>query len=170
LNEAHVRKIDYVKEPGEDDQPLWLCTFDFTLSKLNEPEEARSGKRKKKKTRKDKTFREKKERSVVYKSREETLAKLKVEPVDVVLPYSWVEKRCLKPYCDQFYRTWNDAIESYYRGEWDQALPLFENINDPERFRLDKREPISLMMLQRMAKMGEEPEETWEKWVEVVFK
>ena len=52
LSDAHLRKILYVRARGEEN-PFWLCTYDFTLSKLVEPEPSRLNfKRKKRKTRK----------------------------------------------------------------------------------------------------------------------
>lgn len=86
--------------------------------------------KKKKRTRKpEKTFREKKERSLVLKNRADTLSRLKVDPIDVIMPYSSVEKKCLKPFGEKFYATWNIATDNYYCGEWDEAAPLFESIN-----------------------------------------
>ena len=38
-----------------------------------------------------------------------------------------------------------------------------------ERFDLDHKEPISIMLLERMVKMGNEPGDEWDKAVEVVF-
>ena len=93
LPEAHLRKIDYVRPKGEEDLLFWICTHDFTLSKIGEPEAAPGGnafRRKKKKTRKERTFREKKERSIVFKNRADTLSRIKVDPIDVVLPFSMV--------------------------------------------------------------------------------
>ena len=98
LPEAHLRKIDYVRQKGEE-EPFWLCCYDFTLSKIGQAQgNGLSGlRRKKKKTiKKDRTFREKRDRSLVYKNRMDTLEKLKVDPIDVVLPYSAVEKKCVK--------------------------------------------------------------------------
>ena len=48
---------------------FWLYTYDFTLSKINKIEKDSSFRKKKKKLRKQKTFREVKERSFVYKNR-----------------------------------------------------------------------------------------------------
>ena len=31
LAEARLRKIDYVREKGEEDFRFWLCTYDFSL-------------------------------------------------------------------------------------------------------------------------------------------
>lgn len=101
LPEAHLRKIDYVRPKTEEELSFWICTYDFTLSKINENENvgvSSSFRKKKRKMKKDRTFREKKERSLVYKNRADILNKIKVDPIDVVLPFSWVEKKCLKPF------------------------------------------------------------------------
>jgi hypothetical protein len=36
--------------------------------------------------------------------------------MDVVMPYSSIEKKCVKSYNEKFYITWNYAIEHYYAG------------------------------------------------------
>ena len=86
----------------EEELSFWICTYDFTLSKINENETMGASssfrKKKRRKMKKDRTFREKKERSLVFKNRTDILNKIKVDPIDVVLPFSLVEKKCLKPF------------------------------------------------------------------------
>jgi len=70
LTSTHLRKIAYIRPKGEEEVNFWIATYDFTLARLIEPEPTKnSGLRKKRKTKKQKTFREKKERSVVFKNR-----------------------------------------------------------------------------------------------------
>jgi hypothetical protein len=42
-----------------------------------------------------------------------------------MLPEQAFEKACKKMFSSDFYQTWNEALESYYSGDWEESKAYF---------------------------------------------